>query len=114
MFYGCCSSAVQYSFLSVPLHIHAYCYHRIVYLYVYQTVRVYKSSTLDMQSCVVMYMGVRSLRERGGRNFIQGDLTSRKIMDYAIRPIGRFNERGGGGGGGCCPRKVNSSGVINK
>ena len=123
-------------------------------------------------------MGVRSLRDRGGRNFLQGDLTSRKIMDYAIRPIqragrgggggavrlrpiqragggggggvlsavgrfnergggvlsasGRFNERGGGGGGGavrlrpiqrerwgggggrCCPRKVNSSGVINK
>ena len=42
-------------------------------------------------------MGVRSLRERGGRNFIQGDLTSRKIMDYAIRPIQRA---GGGGGGG--------------
>ena len=53
-------------------------------------------------------MGVRSLRERGGRNFIQGDLTSRKIMDsmswggggggaVRLRPIRRA---GGGGGGG--------------
>ena len=42
-------------------------------------------------------MGVRSLRERGGRNFIQGDLTSCKIMDYAIRPIQRAGGRGGGG-----------------
>ena len=51
-------------------------------------------------------MGVRSLRERGGRNFIPGDLTSRKISDSA--------DSTSGGGGGCCPRKVNSSGVINK
>ena len=49
-------------------------------------------------------------------------------MDYAIRPIQRAGGGGavrlrpiqrargggGGGGGGCCPRKVNSSGVINK
>ena len=48
-------------------------------------------------------MGVRSLRERGGRNFIQGDLTSRKIMDsmsgggvLSAFPI----QRAGGGGGG--------------
>ena len=38
--------------------------------------------------------------------------------DYAIRPIqragGGVGGGGGGGGGGCCPRKVNSSGVINK
>ena len=34
----------------------------------------------------------------GGRNFIKGDLSSRKIMDYVIRPIQRA--RGGGGGGG--------------
>ena len=91
-------------------------------------------------------MGVRSLRDRGGRNFIQGDLTSRGLRDSAdttsggggggggvlsalgrfnergggggggvvLSASGRFNERGGGGGGGCCPRKVNSSGVINK
>ena len=59
----------------------------------------------------------------GGRNFIQGGLTSRKIMDYITR-FGRFNERRGEGvlsasgrfneRGGGCPRKVNSSGVINK
>ena len=47
-------------------------------------------------------MGVRSLREGGGggRNLIQGDLTSRKIMDYAVRPIQRAGGGGGGGGGG--------------
>ena len=47
-------------------------------------------------------MGVRSLRERGGQNFIQGDLTSRKILDYAIWPIQRAG--GGGGGGGVAVR----------
>ena len=36
------------------------------------------------------------LQERGGRNLIQGDLTSHQIMDYAIQPI----QRAGGGGGG--------------
>ena len=36
------------------------------------------------------FMGVRSLRDRGGRNFIQGDLTSRESIQRA----------GGGGGGG--------------
>ena len=61
-------------------------------------------------------MGVRSLRERGGRNFIQGDLTSRKIMDsmsggggaVRLRPIRRAGG-GGGGGGGCCPLKLVTS-----
>ena len=48
------------------------------------------------------YMGVRSLRERGGggRNFIKGDLSSRKIMDYVIRPSQRAGGGGGGGGRG--------------
>ena len=40
-------------------------------------------------------MSVHSLRERGGRNIIIGDLSSRKIIDYVIRP-----KRAGGG---CCP-----------
>ena len=53
-------------------------------------------------------MGVRSLRERGGRNFLQGDLTSRKIMDYAIRPI----ERAGGGGGFCPPPADSTIDII--
>ena len=44
-------------------------------------------------------MGVRSLRERGSRNFIQGDLTSHKIMD----------SMSGGGGGGCCPPSADST-----
>ena len=45
-------------------------------------------------------MGVRSLRERGGRNLIKGDFSSRKIMDYVIRPIQRPGGGGGGGKGG--------------
>ena len=36
-------------------------------------------------------MGVRSLLDRGGRNFIQGDLASRDSADTTS---------GGGGGGG--------------
>ena len=40
-------------------------------------------------------MGVRSLRERGGRNFIQGDLTSPGLRDSADSTSG-----GGGGVGG--------------
>ena len=73
-------------------------------------------------------MGVRSFRETGGRNFIKGDLPSRKIMEFvdsadsksggdAVRPlpiqraeegggdavcfwpIQRAGEGGGGGGG---------------
>ena len=32
-------------------------------------------------------MGIRSLRERGGADFIKGDLSSRKIMDYIIITI---------------------------
>ena len=53
-------------------------------------------------------MGVRSLRETGGQNFIQGDLTSRKIMDYYS--IVRFNERGGGGGGAVRLRPIQRTG----
>ena len=62
-------------------------------------------------------MGVRSLRERGGRNFIQGDLTSRKIMDSmsggggggCCPPSADSTSGGGGGGGGCCPLKLVTS-----
>ena len=52
-------------------------------------------------------MGVRSLRDRGGRNFIQGDLTSRGSIQRAggggatvrLRPFQRAGGGGGGGGG---------------
>ena len=60
-------------------------------------------------------MGVRSLLDRGGRNFIQGDLASRGLRDSAdttsggrgvLSAFGRFNERGGGGGGAVCRRLI--------
>ena len=42
-------------------------------------------------------MGVRSLLDRGGRNFIQGDLASRDSADTTsggvLSAFGRFNER---------------------
>ena len=37
----------------------------------------------------------------GGRNFIQGDITSRKIKDSM--------SGGGGGGGGCCPPSADTT-----
>ena len=55
----------------------------------------------------------------GGRNFMQGDLTSRKIMDSmsggggggggggVLSAFSQFNERGGGGR--CCPLKLVTS-----
>ena len=64
---------------------------------------LYFFSVSQFYTCkpVAINMGVRSLRERGGRNFIQGDLTSRKIMDSmsggVLSAFSRFNERGGGG-----------------
>ena len=65
-------------------------------------------------------MGVRSLRERGGRNFIKGDLSSRENMDYVTWLIQRARGGGGGGGavrpgpiqrvqGGCYPPLANST-----
>ena len=48
-------------------------------------------------------MGVRRLPERGGggRNFINGDLSLCKIMDYVIQPIQQAGVEGGGGGAVC-------------
>ena len=44
-----------------------------------------------------------SLRNRGGRNFIQGDLTSRGLRDSAD------STSGGRGGGRCCPSPADST-----